>query len=337
MMSNVLDIAVAIVFFNRPDTLNKVFESVRKARPSTLFLIPDGPRENNQEDAVKVRECRSIVSGVDWPCNVTEIYRQENRGVAHNIYSGISEAFEKVEKLVIIEDDIVIDQSFLPFCKELLDKYEHDERVFAITGMNHMVQYDSCPYSYFFSDIGSCWGWATWKRSWDKMEFTGDFLEDDYAVGCFLNSSVRTKRLRSSIIKESKKRRLLQSQNKRVTGWAHQFMISQYMNSGWWIVPKVNLITNIGLSEDSVHAASSLKLIPKKLQKVFYAKTIPLSFPLDHPKYIIGDRLYSDAVLSILGEGWFQKASRRAESLFRFVLFSSWDQKKSKIKKALFH
>ena len=109
------------------------------------------------------------------------------------------------------------------------------------------------------------------------------------------------------------------------------------MNSGWWIVPKVNLITNIGLSEDSVHAASSLKLIPKKLQKVFYAKTIPLSFPLNHPKYIIGDRLYSDAVLSILGEGWFQKASRRAESLFRFVLFSSWDQKKSKIKKALFH
>ena len=110
MMSNVLDIAVAIVFFNRPDTLNKVFESVRKARPSTLFLIQDGPRENNQEDAVKVRECRSIVSGVDWPCNVTEIYRQENRGVAYNIYSGISEAFEKVEKLVIIEDDIVIDQ-----------------------------------------------------------------------------------------------------------------------------------------------------------------------------------------------------------------------------------
>ena len=31
------DIAVAMIFFNRPDTLKKVFESVRNARPSKLF------------------------------------------------------------------------------------------------------------------------------------------------------------------------------------------------------------------------------------------------------------------------------------------------------------
>lgn len=38
------DIAVLILFFNRPECLEKVFEAVREARPSRLFLYQDGPR-----------------------------------------------------------------------------------------------------------------------------------------------------------------------------------------------------------------------------------------------------------------------------------------------------
>lgn len=36
-----IDIAVLMLFFNRPDSLKKVFEQVRKARPSQLFLYQD--------------------------------------------------------------------------------------------------------------------------------------------------------------------------------------------------------------------------------------------------------------------------------------------------------
>ena len=38
------DIAVLMLFFNRPDSLRVVFEQVRKARPTRLFLFQDGPR-----------------------------------------------------------------------------------------------------------------------------------------------------------------------------------------------------------------------------------------------------------------------------------------------------
>ena len=36
-----VDVAVLILFFNRPEQLGKVFEQVRKARPSRLFLYQD--------------------------------------------------------------------------------------------------------------------------------------------------------------------------------------------------------------------------------------------------------------------------------------------------------
>ena len=38
------DVAVLILFFNRPDHLQKVFDEVRKAQPSKLFLYQGGPR-----------------------------------------------------------------------------------------------------------------------------------------------------------------------------------------------------------------------------------------------------------------------------------------------------
>ena len=39
-----VDVAVLILFFNRPERLKEVFDEVRKARPSRLFLYQDGPR-----------------------------------------------------------------------------------------------------------------------------------------------------------------------------------------------------------------------------------------------------------------------------------------------------
>ena len=39
-----IDVSVLILFFNRPDFLQKVFDEVKKARPTRLFLYQDGPR-----------------------------------------------------------------------------------------------------------------------------------------------------------------------------------------------------------------------------------------------------------------------------------------------------
>ena len=45
-----IDVAVLMLFFSRADLFGKVFEQVRKARPSKLFLYQDGAREGNERD-----------------------------------------------------------------------------------------------------------------------------------------------------------------------------------------------------------------------------------------------------------------------------------------------
>ena len=73
-----VDIAVLILFFNRPDMLYQVFEQVRKAKPSRLLLYQDGPR--NEHDMESIRACREIVANIDWQCEEHRNFLNKNQG-----------------------------------------------------------------------------------------------------------------------------------------------------------------------------------------------------------------------------------------------------------------
>lgn len=286
------DVPVALVFFNRPDTLKEVFESIRRARPSKLFLIQDGAREGNEKDKINIPKCRAIVEDVDWDCEVHKIYSEENLGCGYRIYSGVSEAFKHVDRLVIIEDDIVIGEDMLPFCAEMLERYKDDQRIDKISGMNHVLEYKECPYSYFFAEGGGAiWGWATWKRVWDNFEWNWDCYDDEYTMRIvpYLKFPVVTGPWLKGVI-EKKVKSLRRGEKQ--TSWSMQCNVSCCrLQSRISIVPQKNLISNIGLiGEHSVH--SSLNKLPRKTRKVYFGKTFVLERPLKHPKYVISDNYY---------------------------------------------
>ena len=105
MKSFKTDIAVAVIFFNRPDTLKAVFESVREARPSKLYLIQDGARPNCPKDADNISKCREVVSNIDWKCEVVRDFADVNLGCGCRIFTGLSNVFAHEEYAAIIEDD----------------------------------------------------------------------------------------------------------------------------------------------------------------------------------------------------------------------------------------
>lgn len=46
-MSYSCSVPVLMIFFNRPDSFKQVFEKVREAKPKTLILAQDGPRNKS--------------------------------------------------------------------------------------------------------------------------------------------------------------------------------------------------------------------------------------------------------------------------------------------------
>ena len=121
-----IDVPVLILFFNRPNLLKAVFDQVRIARPSKLFLYQDGPR--NSQDMIMIKACREVVANIDWECEVYRFYQEKNYGCDPSEYISQKWAFSYVDKCIVLEDDDVPSISFFSFCKELLDRYEHDSR-----------------------------------------------------------------------------------------------------------------------------------------------------------------------------------------------------------------
>ena len=176
-----IDIAVLILFFNRPDSLKKVFAEVRKARPSRLFLYQDGPR--GERDMEGIMACREVVADIDWECDVRQMYQERNFGCDPSEYISQKWAFSLADKCIVLEDDDVPSQSFFPFCKEMLDRYEHDERIVMVSGFNSEERIEGCPYDYLFTSVMSIWGWASWRRVVDRWDGKYSFLDDEYDIG----------------------------------------------------------------------------------------------------------------------------------------------------------
>ena len=304
------DVPVFMIFFNRPDTLAEVFEAVKQAKPSKLFLACDGSRKGNKNDEEAVRLCKEVVSDITWECEVYQNYSEENLGCGMRMYSGIKWAFETVDRLIILEDDCVPAQDFFPFCKELLEYYKDDVRIHSINAMNHLGVYEDTPYSYFFGR-SCCWGWATWKRTWDNVDFQMSFLDDPYALKC-VESKYPYYDFATSRGAERKK---LLEEGQRLTAWTYQSAMACALHEQVCIVPKYNLISNIGLSENGVHTTNNIKKLPKKSQQYYFAKTYDIEFPLRHPKYVVEDRHYYNAVTKKFKMGLFDYIEMFARQL----------------------
>ena len=316
-----IDVPVYLNFFSRPDTFQHVFEAVRKARPSVLFLSCDGARENREGDVENIAKCQKIAENVDWECKVYKNYSQENLGCGMRMYSGISWAFEYVDRLIILEDDCVPTQDCFLFFAEMLEKYACDTRINMICGMNNLGVWDKNNTSYFFAKTGSCWGWATWKRAWKNVEYDMPYMTDENTRRLFKNSVV-PKGYGDYLLQLGDKRYQEYQEKGKLSAWTFQHGMSIWLNSQLLIIPARNMIKNVGLTGDSTHATSDIRKLPKATQSLFNMKTYPMDFPLVHPKYVIDDADYAHQVGIVMGGGnFFQKSLRQIEYIARRIIF----------------
>ena len=285
-----MNTAVALIFFNRPSTLQQVFDKIKQAKPPKLFLIQDGPR--NEQDIVKIQECRKVVSNIDWDCEVITDYAEENLGCGVRPQSGITNALKQVDKLIILEDDCVPELSFFQYCEELLEKYENDERIAYISGLNHFEEWDFGGASYGFTKTGAIWGWATWRRAWARYDYAVSEINNEY-IQKLLKSNMIDAEKRIGVWKETNQ---LVMKNQKISYWDWQWGFVKYSQSQYVIVPQYNLICNIGTGVDSTHAQTA-KATHKKYKDYNHMPTKTIDFPLTHPKHMLCSKDYDERVV----------------------------------------
>lgn len=328
MKSWLVDVPVRVNIWIRPECQKAQFEVLKKARPSIMFLISDGGRNDAEWDAI--RENRALFDNeIDWDCTVYKIYEEKNNGLYAMAKKARELIWSKVDRCIFLEDDYIPSVSYFAFCAELLEKYKDDERIQAICGMNHCEKWEQASADYFFADEGSIWGIATWKRTDECRDSEHEYGKDTYIMN-LLKQHTKKEQVFWNRLQGYANNKVYENH---VAGgeFYHRFEI--YAQHRLYIIPKYNMINNIGCTPSGAHA-TEYKLLPRGVRQVFNMKTYEYEFPLKHPKYVISDLEYSKKRARIMAVGHpFIQKFRRIESFLLALRYKGISEIIKKFKK----
>jgi hypothetical protein len=268
---------ILFLIFNKPDSIRKVFDQIRKIQPQRLYIAADGPRRNRIGEEDLCIQAREVIDSVDWPCTIQTLFREKNFGCKKAVSEAISWFFEQEEYGVILEEDCLPDLSFFPFCEELLIKYKDDDRIGHIGGNCFLPGVVKDGLSYDFCSITHIWGWATWRRVWKNVEVDFPFW-------------IKYKKRRSSLFCNKWEEIYFTSfisdalsHKNGLNPWAVFYYYSLRLQHQLSIYPAVNMVSNIGLND--TNATHTLKASSK-----LYVPAQKMNFPLQHPDFVMDNK-----------------------------------------------
>lgn len=236
---------VLFLIFNSTETSIKVFQQIKDYKPSEIFISADGGRDEIEHKSCEdLREL--ILSQIDWDCKIHKNFYSMNQGCQKAVSGGINWFFQNVNSGIILEDDCLPINGFFDFCEAMLEHYKDDDCVMHITG-TAMSQMSDNPNEYFFSISPNIWGWATWRRAWEKYQINlNDINPASFKI------KLKDFGFNDHMISHILYRLRFTKKHPHYT-WDYKWSIVNYLNLGLTIHPAKNLILNIGFDQNATN------------------------------------------------------------------------------------
>jgi hypothetical protein len=250
------DVPVLFLVFNRPAVTREVFAAIRHAAPARLYVASDGPR--NKEEQALVESVRgSVIQSVDWPCEVSTLFREQNLGCREAVSGAISWFFENEEAGIILEDDCLPHPAFFGYCAHHLKALRNDPGVATINGSRFHC-YDGLPENAGgqLSRVFHCWGWAGWRRSWEL--YSNDPVDSRMILDQCRRGAER--RYWEAVLREA--------HSGRVDTWDYAFNLQCFARLKRHLLPSHNLVLNRGFAAAGTHAGHRPAIVPDSLEEL---------------------------------------------------------------------
>ncbi len=245
-----MPLAPIILFvYNRPTHTRRLLESLyanKEAAGSSLFIFADGPKTGaTSEQISNILVTRNIIREKRWCGEVHIQEREQNAGLAKSVIEGITQIVNEFEKVIVLEDDLLLSPYFLQYMNEGLELYEKEDSVISIHGYLYPVK-EVLPETFFIRGA-DCWGWGTWKRGWGLMETDGrTLLNKLHLKGLtrqfnFNNSYNYTRMLRKQV-------------DGRNSSWDILWYATAFLKNKLTLYPGRSLVRNTGNDGSGTHA-----------------------------------------------------------------------------------
>lgn len=173
------DTAIVLFAYKRPAHVRKVLDSIVATEGINqyhLIVFQDGPK--NSSEKLDVNKTTEVLTRYKSNFASTEFFfSNSNQGLAKSVISGLNYAFEKFNKCIILEDDIVVGPQFISYLQRNLDEHEKSFEIGSVSGFQLVNRYWRKKTNLYLSPRHTSWGWGTWKRIWEKVDW--DILDDN--------------------------------------------------------------------------------------------------------------------------------------------------------------
>jgi len=266
---NPLKTAVLFLIFNRLDTTKQVFKAIRQAKPPRLYIAADGARANKKGEYENVQAVRDyVMQNADWDCDIKTLFRDQNLGCKYAVGEAITWFFKNEEQGIILEDDCLPSQSFFWYCEELLIRYRDNKSIYLISADSRGPDSIGMKEDYGFCKYPMIWGWASWARAWkDYDPELKDWPKHRDILPVSISNYKPTVKFWKKVFQ--------QMYNQEVDTWDYQFCYLLLKNKGKCIVPKFNLVSNVGFGDDATHTFDAES---EDANRKRYEINIPLNF-----------------------------------------------------------
>ena len=243
---------VALFAYARPAHLARVLHALAanpEASGTELHIYCDGPSGPAVEPAVA--EVRRLARRARGFRAVRVVERDRNLGLHASITGGVAELLEGHERLIVLEDDLVVGRGFLGYMNRALDVYAGREEVASVHAYVYPVG-AGLPETFFLRGA-DCWGWGTWRRAWRHFRADGAALAEELRA----RGLVRAFDLDGAYPFYRMLRRRVAGRN---DSWAILWHASAYLAGMYTLYPGRSLVENIGLDGSGSHCRTRLQM-----------------------------------------------------------------------------
>lgn len=261
---------VAIFVYNRLDNTQTTIQHLKKcaeARETDVYVFSDGGKD--KQSWSKVNAVRDYLHKVKDEAEQHHsfksfclIERPENIYLERNITEGIAYVLERHDRIIVLEDDIVVSPYYLQYMNHAFDLYKDTPMVMHVAGFSNLDLKDT---PYYFTPHMSGWGWGTWKDRWNTY-FKHFQTEEEALEGMSAEDQ--------NAIQYGGVFPCLRSLKRNPIPWDICWEIAIYKANGLCLTPGHTMVRNIGLMNGTHFRASSL------LQHYEFDRQ-PLDRPLD--------------------------------------------------------
>ena len=196
---------IALFSYNRPQHVERALSTLAccaRLDECDLHFFSDGLRYEEHRGGWEA--ARRIVRARAADPNATVVEAAANLGCSPSIVKHVTELCREYGRVIVVEDDFVLNPGYVSYLLDGLDRYENEPAVFQVSAYMFPVELPPGQDAYLMP-YTTAWGWATWQRAWQKFDWDAagiaDLLADAEAARHFnLRGGVNyTKSLRAEL------------------------------------------------------------------------------------------------------------------------------------------